>query len=411
MKISRENFNKFEEGVLYLYGILVFLNVDQIKLATTILILVLILRKLLFKERLECGNEKLKNFLLLFIVGGTVWNFLGGMSYKSARNFIKLCRYMSIIFYIFPMIKRDKKILYKFFVSCLVGYLILFIKVLQEYITGSYRVIGFSGINTTAKIGSIMASIFFPFSFEVKKIYKKIICLLLTLVGIFFIIASKGRGPLVSFCIVASLTIFILPLLKIKKEQIIKTIVLIFIFTSIFYIKIPKENLARYNNIFKVEQTIENSSNGLRIEMWKNAIWRIKQNPIFGSGTKYDGENLFKKYVEKMPERTTEEKWYKETFLHGFNDAHNMYLNAVVDNGLFVIFLFFIWFLIPIYLVLEYSKNSEDRILIFSLLTGIISYDIQGIFWPIWRNEEQVHFWILFGILVSIHFKFLDEKK
>lgn len=408
--INREKFAKFEEILLYLYGILIFINKDTIRFCAGAVIIVLILRKILFKEKLECGNENLKKFLLFFVIGGTIWNFFGGMSYKPARNFLKMARYMPIVFYVYPMIKKDKKIVYKFLISCLIGYFILFFKVLQQSRSGMYRAEGYAGINPTGLLGAIVGSVSIGFAIGKNEFWKKSIYIILSVSGALITIATKGRGPFVSIIGTTIIIIGLYIFSKIELKRIAKFLLIFIIAVPLFYKSIPQKNLERFKNIFDTEQTVGNSSNGLRVEMWKNAIWRIKQNPVFGSGTKYDGENLFKKYVEQMPEKTKEEKWYKEAFEHGFDDAHNMYLNATVDNGLFVIVLAAIWFGIPGYLVFKYFRKNEEKILPISLLSGIISFEIQGLFWPIWRKSQQAVFWILLALIISLCLEGKNEQ-
>ena len=107
-----------------------------------------------------------------------------------------------------------------------------------------------------------------------------------------------------------------------------------------------------------------------------------------------------------MPEENEVQKHYKRA-LRRFDDAHSMYLNAIVDNGTFVIVLFLVWFYAP-FLALKYVKDSENKVLIVSLLGGMVSYEIQGLFWPIWRNAQQAIFWVLFTFILSL---ILIEKK
>lgn len=410
--ITREKFAKLEEILLYLYGILVFINKDTIRFCAGAVIVVLVLRKILFKEKLECGNENLKKFLLFFVIGGTIWNFFGGMSYKPARNFLKMARYMPIIFYIYPMMKRDKKIVYKFLISCLVGYFLLLGKVILQYKPGNFRTPGFEDINTTGLLGAIVASISMGFAIGEEKIYKKLIFIILSTTGVFITIATKGRGPLISIVVSTFLSLGVYLFLRIELKRIAKFLFIFIIAIPLFYRSIPQKNLARFKNLFNTEQTYSNASNGLRVEMWKNAIWRIKQNPVFGSGTKYDGEKLFDKYVDMMPENTKIEKWYKKQFKEktkdrSFNDSHCMYLNAIVDNGIFVVILFSIWFLLPCYLVFKYFGKNDEKMLPISLLAGIISFEIQGLFWPIWRKTQQATFWILLALIIVLC---LEEK-
>ena len=147
-------------------------------------------------------------------------------------------------------------------------------------------------------------------------------------------------------------------------------------------------------NTFNIERTVQNTSNGLRVEMWKNAIWRYSQHPITGTGTKQD-KKLFDKYVDMMPEDTKVQRYYKSIFEKGFDDAHSMYLNNLVYHGVFSIFQFLIF--LPYFLIVL-IKNLEFK---YRLATfgALISYCIYGVVWPLWRGgADPVFLWVILAI-------------
>ena len=134
-------------------------------------------------------------------------------------------------------------------------------------------------------------------------------------------------------------------------------------------------------NTFNVKVSTDNMSNGLRVEMWKSAIWRFKQHPIMGSGTKQD-DKLFDEYAKNLPETTKTEKIFKETLREKFNDAHSMYLNGLTDNGsFFLVHLIFLFFVLPYVLIV--NKNYKYRL---PLVGGLSAYCIYGVAWALWRH-------------------------
>lgn len=78
-----------------------------------------------FKERLDCGSEKLKKFILFLVIGGVIWNFCADFDYRAARAYFKINRYFIIVFYIYSLVKYKKEIFDKFIITLLISYLFL----------------------------------------------------------------------------------------------------------------------------------------------------------------------------------------------------------------------------------------------------------------------------------------------
>ena len=158
-------------------------------------------------------------------------------------------------------------------------------------------------------------------------------------------------------------------------------------------------------NTFNVKVSTNNMSNGLRVEMWKNAIWRFKQHPIMGSGTKQD-KKLFDEYVHKNYNNSEVEKIYKNELLNKFDDAHCMYLNVLTDNGLFfLVQLIFIFIALPYILII--NKNYKYRL---PLVGGLSAYYIFGVVWPIWRHGwDPMLLWTLAALTCCSYI--YEEKK
>lgn len=428
MLISREKFAKIEEYVLYLFGIAIFLTEPCIKAMCGVVIILLVLRKILFKEKLFCGNEKLTKFLIWFLIIGVFWNFLAGMSYKPARNFIKMMRYIVLMFYVYPIVQRDREVLKKLYISCLVGFIILFIVVFIQYKSGVDRAFGIVGvewtfeknmkdilikrdnifglgINTTALLGGIFGVINLFLILCLKDNLLKIIFILNTMVALFIICVTKSRSGLLAFSVVVLLETFIIGFFYIKNKLYMIIGLIILFFGFIMEIKtLPMDKLDRFKRIFSLEKSLDNISNNIRIEMLKIAIYRIKKHPVLGSGTKYDRENSFRVYANNMKDSIRSvEVATKELFKTSYDDAHNMYINMTVDNGLYIIGYLMIWFGIPFMIIkrLKYCEEN-DKVIAIAMLMGILSYEIQGLFWPIWRNMNQVLFWFILSIAVSV---------
>lgn len=405
MKISREHYGKIEEILLYLIGLSLFVSYDFSKILASVTILVLIGRKVLYKEPLDCGNEKIKKFLIGYILIGIVWNFIGGMSYKPVRNFLKMARYMPFVFFLYPLFQKKKEFFNRFLICGLGSYLVLLGKIVLDYklrLRWWQRTTGIEGVNPTGTMGAMVAVFSFGLFVSEKNIFKKIGFLAIYVSGVWITVATQGRAPLVGALLGTGLIIA----LELYSNFNIKKMIILFLAILILVIAglktIPPQKLARFKTAFNTEKTAGNTSNGLRMDMWKIGIKRVVENPIFGAGTKFDRENLFKKFAEELPQDTAVQKNYRNTLLtKGFNDAHSMYINATVDNGIYVISLLILWFLIPGYLVIKNIKSLADKRYLLGAVGGVTAYLTVGAFWMLWRTPEQMYFWILLTVLLS----------
>ncbi|WP_047394948.1 O-antigen ligase [Cetobacterium sp. ZOR0034] len=403
MRISREHYNKIEEGLLYLIGLSLFISYDISKILASVTILVLIGRKIFYKESLECGNENIKKFIIGYVLIGIVWNFIGGMSYKPVRNFLKMARYIPFLFLLYPLFQKKKELFDRFLICGLGSYSILLGKVVLEYKKNLWRrASGFEGVNPTGTMGAMVAVFSFGLFISERSIIKKMVYIAVYISGIWITVATQGRAPLVG----ALLGTGIIVILELYSNFNIKKLLLLGVAIAVLSVgglkTIPPKKLVRFKTAFNTEKTVKNSSNGLRLEMWKIGLKRVKENPLFGAGTKYDRENLFRKFAEELPESSTAEKRYKNTLLtKGFNDAHSMYINAAVDMGIYIVSLLILWFLIPGYLMIKNIKRLKDKRYLLGSIGGIVVYLTVGAFWMLWRTPEQMYFWILLTTLLT----------
>lgn len=404
-KLNREKFSKLEEGVLYFYGLVFFINYDLSKMLLIPMILVLGLRKVIYKERLNCGNNKLKKFLLLFIIGGCIWSFMAKFNYRDTRAFLKISREMILPFYIYPILDRDRSVLRKMLYIMVSSFLVMAGKTFHYaiFINPKGNAFGFENFYITRMMGMTMTTFSLGWLL-IKKNTKKetLIAVLMFLIGFGVIIVSKSRAGLVAVAGAMVMT-FIVSKVDLKKVLLIGLACVGLLLMS------PETAKNRFETTFDTEMTVVNQSNYLRIEMWKNALWRIKQHPIRGGGIRSDQE-LFKEYANNMPESTEMERFFKEKIVNGgFNDAHNMYLNIITANGIFSITHFILMFgIIPTLLI---RNLKDDRLTTFerSMNLGIgatfISFYIYGLFWSIWGgNWSRMEFWFLVALLCSISF-------
>ncbi len=377
--MNKEKYMQVKEIILYLFGLSFFYNFNISKILLGFMFVFLLIDILYFKERLECGSDKLRNFIFFLIIGGTIWNFLADFNYRAARAYLKINRYAVIIFYLYPLVKYKKEILRNFLISILFSYVILFFKGIKFYNLNKnlsyYRFSIFEGAINVGVLVAVVAAFFFGNLVQEKDKKLKILNLILFLTSLFLIMITQTRASMLGLIgAVVCMVIF---------NKNIKLIVITGILGSLLlfgFMQTPQARRFR-TNTFNVKVSTDNMSNGLRVEMWKSAIWRFKQHPIMGSGTKQD-DKLFDEYAKNLPETTKTEKIFKETLREKFNDAHSMYLNGLTDNGsFFLVHLIFLFFVLPYVLIV--NKNYKYRL---PLVGGLSAYCIYGVAWALWRH-------------------------
>lgn len=387
---AKEKYLKFKEINLYLFGLSFFSNFDLAKVFLGIMIGCLVIDIFYYKEKLECGNNKLRNFLIFLVLGGTIWNFCADFNYRAARAYLKINRYVIIVFYLYSLVKNNKIILRNFIIFLTISYITLIIRGINFYFIENRRdrFGNFEGIMDVAVLVAVIGAFCFGNIIKFKELKYKLLNGIILFFTIFLLIITQTRAALLAFIVgIIGILIFNKNIKLILASCLLGSI-LVFGFLQTPY-------SARFkSNTFNTKVTLSNMSNGLRIEMWKNAIWRFKQHPIMGSGTKQD-KKLFDEYVYKNYGNSQIEKIYKNDLLTKFDDAHCMYLNSLTDNGLFTLFQFILILgIIPLILL----KNSK-YIYGMSLFGGILAYDIFGVVWPLWRHGwDPMLLWLLISL-------------
>lgn len=169
-------------------------------------------------------------------------------------------------------------------------------------------------------------------------------CLVASIVGIWAIVLSGSRGPLLSVIIISFTTI---ALIGLKRFGLIKTalfIILLSITTSLIVIQSP--TLIRLSNGIKnISSDVTNSSMGLRLEMWRGAIKIIDEHPLSGVGVG--------KHNEFFKEKNKESENYIHPGATDFIHLHNDFLNAISWMGIPLGLLFMAFAVYPLYWALR----------------------------------------------------------
>ena len=273
----KEKYSKLKELNLYLFGLNFFYNFDLAKVFLGIMIGCLVIDTFYYKEKLDCGSDKLRNFLIFFVLGGTIWNFCADFNYRAARAYLKINRYVIVVFYLYSLTKNNKIILRNFLISLLISYITLIFKGINFYFLENNRDRfgnDFEGIMDVAVLVAVVGTFCFGNMIKIKELKYKIFNGIILFFTLFLLVITQTRAALLAF--IAGI-IGILIFNKNLKLIVVSCVlggVLLFGFLQTPY-------SARFkSNTFNTKVSLNNMSNGLRVEMWKNAIWRFKQHPI-----------------------------------------------------------------------------------------------------------------------------------
>lgn len=395
--MGQDKFIRLKEIMLYSFGVLFFIDESIARHILSFMAFLLVVDIFYYKNKLDCGNKKLKYCILVFIVAGLLWNYMADFNYRAARAFLKINRDFFLVFYIYMLYKQKKESCKFYFISLFVGFLAFMIKTFI-YIyksgienIGRYRLNSYLGdISNTALLCSILTCFFFGLLLSEKTRKKeKIIYAIFMSITFIFMLLTLTRAAFL-----ATLAGMVIIVLVNKNIKVIVTSFILLLLLSYGTIKNPHFSRIK-ENIFNTKVEKNNGSNGIRVLLWKNAIWRIKQHPIMGSGTKQD-DKLFYEYVNNMPEGNPTEKSFKESLKNNFNDAHNMYLNGFADNGLFYIYSLSLLLVIMPYILLK-NKDYKYRL---PLLGALATVAIYGLVWSVWRvGWSCLAVWVLFSLV------------
>lgn len=214
------------------------------------------------------------------------------------------------------------------------------------------------------------------------------------ILGIFSLLLNNSRAPILSFILGV-----IFYLLYTKKFKIILVGI---IFSS--YLLFSQNNILIFTKFEKRMETIKETKKGgnaARLLMWeKNSQFFIDSfednKKLFFFGTGVDNrEKPFKEYLEKDKEyNNLEEEKKSMVFL---KDAHNAYLNMLVQTGIIFTILYYLIFLYySLKLTIKLFKEKDLDSLGSFLVLGAFLFT--GIFYGYSFTYETFTFFFLFSI-------------
>jgi len=223
------------------------------------------------------------------------------------------------------------------------------------------------------------------------------------------LILSSSSGPFISFIISMiilfisfknkySIFTYIKHILTVVLLYVLVTTTVIFINRDVYLIDISDSytisgNIKQFKDgIFqnKLFENLDMISSG-RLTLWKKTIKYIDNNNLLLLGCGPDNFNMY----------SVIEKEGKIVGFYHDDKAHNIYLNMVVETGIFSLIIFLIWIFIYHKKIIK-SKN----IFLYILLFALIGYNIQGIF-----NINVIYVMVYYYIFVGIGLGDLNETR
>ncbi len=317
-----------------------------------------------------------------------LWAFISSIfAYNKNLALLSLLGYALVLYIIFFGAK--KLIIYRsFLVKILIPLLSIGITISSIYTLYNYIIMGmnrseslFVSINGT---GTLMAfsSIFLIAYLEYTKTKKKYLILIPIILSISALLLTFSRGALLGF-----LSGFVIYNLKSRKSISILLIVLIILFSTIYFV--PQLN-NRVSSIFSLEK------NQNRIFIWKSTINIIKDHPFLGIGPG-NFSIVYPKY--RSPDAREKN--------HPF--SHNIFSNMAAELGLVGLIIFSI----IIFQILKMGYYiSKINPLLRSLYAGFIAIMVHQQFdCTILGIEIAGLFWLIAGLIVAYYYKINPKSR
>ncbi|MBQ3437923.1 MAG: O-antigen ligase family protein, partial [Fusobacterium sp.] len=225
--------------------------------------------------------------------------------------------------------------------------------------------------------------------------------------GIFSLILNNSRAPLLSF--VLGILFY---LIFSKKIKTLLFIIGFFLFVLMFQnIVIKSSFFKEFSNRVETISIIDSGGNAARLFMWKEnmnfMLDSFKNNKkvfLFGTGIK-NREIPFKEYLTNKMETKELEKVRRWGV--SFIDAHNAYLNMLVQTGVpytIIYYLTLLYFTIKVFFNFLTSKNEYTL----SCLTAMGAFYFSGIFYGYSFTYET--FLFFFVLSLGLTKKLMDNN-
>lgn len=392
MEIRNNILKTIGEILSYIFILSIFINPKFNMKLSYILLLLAAINYFFIKEKISINKKVYLYFLFLF-VQGIITNFLSfeeGISYHIKEN--------SKFFYVIPLFffltkKNNNQINYILNIGVLIfcfGILIKFPFYFTESISRQ------RGILLLGMIYLLIKSIE-----EILNGNWKEISIITFIISLITMVYTKSRMAIIVLVII--LVIYFINYIMINKnyKKGIGIGLIILTISLIIYITFPQTYKLHLKTSF---QTEKNSSNELRIIMWKAGYEILKEYPLFGIGN--HPQRATDELVKYCETHEIDEK-FKTSLVRKkeYSRLHNMYIDFFVQNGVFGIFYII---LLLIVIPFEYFKSDKNKITT-ALFATILAFYLYGITWSVWSDYGVVQ--TLFQIILALFFISMNKKQ
>jgi len=309
-------------------------------------------------------------FFYVILVFGLLWteNLKAGTFDLEVKMSIFI---FPFLFMFINYTKRNVKfIFYSFILGILISAIVLVFKSTQNYLI-THLIDSYFYINLSNQIHPSYLS------------YYVLTALLIILIDMKYKVFSLFSSDVLSICISLLLIIFNLMLLSkigvacslviiliflidwmVKKKKYIPTAIIISIIISILYISYQKSSYVNtrtnelVNTLTQNKKNNPNSSTGIRLQIWNEGLYLIKDKPIFGYGTGDVKDVLMQQYKAKQIDRA-----------YNLNlNAHNQFIQISIAVGLIGLLIF----LSAFYWGIKLSVTQNNYFLLAFIILSII---------------------------------------
>jgi len=279
-----------------------------------------------------------------------------------------------------------------------VALLVLGIIIFQQLLSGVYRP---SGIINAAVFGNLAVSLFFLTFLlsEYKSLKDKIFTFASLFSGLFIIVASGTRGAWLSFLLLSCVYLYFYYKQKIKLSTKSKFLILIMITIAVAIVSFNQSIKVRsqlaYTEITSwMSGDKSPTSVGIRLEMYKLAIEKIEDVPLFGHGYRTSNIVVFKDSQSSGGKLS-----------YTYNHLHNAYLTNYFNGGIVLLGALLLLLFVPLRIFLKANTQNRDSPVFISgvmLALGYTSYGMVNIlFGDTYMNGFYVFFLAIFLLLTN----------
>lgn len=201
-----------------------------------------------------------------------------------------------------------------------------------------------------------------------------------------FMLVTMSRGAWISSLLAVSI-------LAALKDRRMLVLLLIGVISAPWFL--PPDIIMRASSITRIMEMEDNEAFGDRIWMWRSAVLMIRERPLLGAG-----------YGNRIFQRLYPDFIFSESSGMIFENAHNLYLQIVLETGFLGLLSFFCIVSVIAFLVFRQLRRKPLPMVESQLLGIAGSFAVFLIFsFTTFRfeNEIGILFWILAGCVVSLH--------